>query len=69
MTTRRAGRWTDYRAWLPAVGAATTLALLAFQLTPLLPLAVGAYALSFLALGLALDDPRDRERPSGTRRS
>jgi hypothetical protein len=69
VTTRRAGRWTGYRAWLPAVGAATTLALLAFQLTPLLPLAVGAYALSFLALGLALDDPRDRERPSGTRRS
>jgi len=57
VTTPRAGRWTGLRAWLPAAGATISLALLVLQLTPLLPLAVGAYALSFLGLGLALDRP------------
>jgi hypothetical protein len=55
VTTVQARRWTGLRAWLPAAGAAASAALLALQSTPLLPTAVGLYALSFLALGLALD--------------
>lgn len=46
--------WQGWRRWTVLVAGVATLALIPLQLTPALPSAVGAYALTFVGIGAAL---------------
>ena len=50
----RAGVWSRWRRYTPLVLGVWMVVMMPLQFTPALPLAVGLYALAFLALGLAL---------------
>lgn len=65
--TLRAGVWHDWRRFTPLAIGIWSVALVGLQFTPLLPTAVGVYALCFLALGVALAG--SRERASATPRA
>lgn len=63
--TIRAGIWRGWRRFTPLAIGVWSVVLIGLQLTPALPTAVAVYALSFLALGVALStqptpEPDDR---------
>jgi hypothetical protein len=52
--TLRAGRWTSWRRYAPLAVAVALLAAVPLQFTPVLPVAVALYALTIVALGIAM---------------
>jgi hypothetical protein len=54
VATLRAGRWTSWRRYAPLAVAVAMLVVMPLQFTPLLPVAVGLYGLTIVALGVAM---------------